>query len=657
MCGRYASVATTAELRLEFTLDEVIGPDLAPSWNVAPTDPVRVVVQRRSRGGDRDAQVRQLRTMRWGLVPSWSATPARGAKMINARIETVFDKPAFKAAAARRRALIPSLGYFEWRQTDDGKIPYFLHHPDRRLLAFAGLYELWPDPRRSADDPDRWLWTCTIITQPATDLLGHIHDRSPVIVPPQLHDAWLTCAREDAGDARAVLERIPAAALQPDVVSAAVGNVRNNGPELIRPVDVTEVISSTRDPDRPPRRLPATVLTLLVALVVASGLIGYLATRHKPSRATAATNPSPAPPSPPAQPDPVAPAALQCVQPCDTPILRATAGAGPAGLRLLVNTVPLSILDSTGNRTRGPQVPLRRGEHVRSLMRMGVDAVALVQADFVADATPPGRVYRLGPDSVALIGRADELVQGVGATVWTVTYPRSPPSPAGTAPYTLREIDSTGRQLARHTEPPEVRPVRATRAGLLATISPPMADGSYYGTSEQVVLLNPATGRARRVLSNGAFAVLDATDNRVALSYPRRPLIDVYDLDDGTVTGIRYQPAYRAPTYGRFSPDQRSLVLGFSGLPQLGTTPPSYGYLQVLDLDTGAVTPIDGLRTLPKFDAALDWSGNGTLLLAVDAGALEHIALWHGEGRPLTVLPRGVAHSPAYQFSYLQLRG
>lgn len=420
---------------------------------------------------------------------------------------------------------------------------------------------------------------------------------------------------------------------------------------------MTEVISSTRDPDRPPRRLPATVLTLLVALVAATGLISYLATRHQPSRATAATNPSPTAPSPPAQPDPVAPRALQCVQPCDTPILRATAGAGPTGLRLLVNTVPLSILDSAGNRTRGPQVPLRRGEHVTSLMRMGVDAVALVQADFVADATPPGRVYRLGPDSVALIGRADELVQGVGATVWTVTYPRSTPSPAGPAPYTLREIDSTGRQLARQTEPPEVRPVRATRAGLLATISPSMSDGSYYGTSEQVVLLNPATGRTGRVLSNDAFAVLDATDNRVALSYPRRPLIDVYDLDDGTVTGIRYQPAYRAPTYGRLSPDQRSLVLGFSGLPQLGTTPPSYGYLQVLDLDTGAVTPIDGLRTLPKSDVALDWSGNGTLLLAVDAGAQTQIALWHGDGRSLTLLPRGVAHSPAYQFSYLQLPG
>lgn len=237
MCGRYASVATTADLRLEFVLDEVIGPDLAPSWKVTPTDPVRVVVQRRSRGGDGDAQVRQLRTMRWGLVPSWSATPAGGAKMINARVETVFDKPAFKAAAARRRALIPSLGYFEWRQTDDGKTPYFLHHPDRRLLAFAGLYELWPDPRLSADDPDRRLWTCTIITRPAVDVLGHIHDRSPVIVPAQLHQAWLTCAGDDTGGARTVLDQIPAAALQPDVVSAAVGNVRNNGPELIQPVD------------------------------------------------------------------------------------------------------------------------------------------------------------------------------------------------------------------------------------------------------------------------------------------------------------------------------------------------------------------------------------------------------------------------------------
>ena len=116
MCGRYVNVASTADLSSEFGVEEVIGDDLAPSWNIAPTDPVRVIMKRRRHADDDDAeQVRQLRTLRWGLVPSWSRTRTGGAKMINARIETVTAKPAFKAAAARRRCLCPAQGYFEWQ--------------------------------------------------------------------------------------------------------------------------------------------------------------------------------------------------------------------------------------------------------------------------------------------------------------------------------------------------------------------------------------------------------------------------------------------------------------------------------------------------------------------------------------------------------------
>jgi putative SOS response-associated peptidase YedK len=159
--------------------------------------------------------------------------------MINARIETVTTKPAFKAAAARRRCLLPSLGYYEWQKTDHGKVPYFLHDPGGQLFTMAGLYELWRDPTLSDDDPNRWLWTCTIITQQATDLLGLIHDRNPVIVPTELHQQWLDCSSEDPDTARRILDQIPEARLEPDVVSSAVGNVRNNGPELIQPIDVS----------------------------------------------------------------------------------------------------------------------------------------------------------------------------------------------------------------------------------------------------------------------------------------------------------------------------------------------------------------------------------------------------------------------------------
>lgn len=238
MCGRYVNVASTSDLTDEFDVEEVVGDDPGPSWNIAPTDQVRVVMRRRPAGSDSDAaQVTQLRTVKWGLVPNWSRTPSGGAKMINARIETVTSKPAFKTAAARRRCLLPSLGYYEWQKTDHGKVPYFLHNPDGQLLAMAGLYELWRDPARDDDDPKRWLWTCTVITQEAPDLLGQIHDRNPVVVPAELRAQWLDCSSEDAAVAQRILDEIPPARLDPYVVSSAVGNVKNNGPELIKPVD------------------------------------------------------------------------------------------------------------------------------------------------------------------------------------------------------------------------------------------------------------------------------------------------------------------------------------------------------------------------------------------------------------------------------------
>lgn len=239
MCGRYVSVASTDDLYDEFTLDTVVGDGVPPSWNVAPTDAVPMVVERAPHGDEPGGKpVRQLRTARWGLVPSWSRDAKGGARMINARIETVTDKPAFKSAAARRRCLLPALGYYEWRKTDAGKTPYFLHGPDGELLAMAGLYELWRDRSRTEDDPSRWLWTCTIITQQASDVLGFIHDRNPVIVPPAMRAAWLDCSTDSAGNAgaaRRLLDELPPARLAPYVVSAAVGNVANNGPQLIEP--------------------------------------------------------------------------------------------------------------------------------------------------------------------------------------------------------------------------------------------------------------------------------------------------------------------------------------------------------------------------------------------------------------------------------------
>jgi putative SOS response-associated peptidase YedK len=237
VCGRYVSVRSDDDLTKEFDVEEVVGDPPTPSWNVAPTDPVRIVVERpRGQDSGSTVSIRQLRTVRWGLLPSWSRSRSGAAKMINARSETVASRPAFKAAAARRRCLVPSDGYFEWKQEGPGKVPYFLHAPDGRTLAMAGLYEIWRDDSLPEDHPDRRLWTCTIITRPASDTLGHIHDRCPVLVPPDLQVRWLDCGADDALAAQHLLQSMPEPILQPREVSQAVGNVKNNGPELIEPV-------------------------------------------------------------------------------------------------------------------------------------------------------------------------------------------------------------------------------------------------------------------------------------------------------------------------------------------------------------------------------------------------------------------------------------
>jgi putative SOS response-associated peptidase YedK len=182
---------------------------------------------------------RQLRTARWGLVPSWSRDRSGAARMINARIETVTEKAAFKTAAARRRCIVPALGYYEWQATNDGKVPHFLHDSQDSLLGMAGLYELWRDPALAEDDPNRWLWTCTIITQQATDLMGEIHDRTPIAIPNELRSAWLDCTSDDPSTANDLLAQMPPLQLEPRIVSAAVGSVKNNGPELIAAVETT----------------------------------------------------------------------------------------------------------------------------------------------------------------------------------------------------------------------------------------------------------------------------------------------------------------------------------------------------------------------------------------------------------------------------------
>lgn len=234
MCGRYAQSRSARAIAADLGVQQVLS-DVAPSWNVAPSQEVPVVLER----GD-DEPTRQLRTLRWGLVPWWSK-PSTGDKQrrapINARVETVLDNGMFRAAAVRRRAAIPMDGYFEWQASEHGpKTPFYLHRPDNRPIVAAGVYELWRDPSRDEDDDGGWLWTVAIITRPAIDTLGHIHDRCPVMLAPDWVDTWLDPTVTDPAAVRDLLASLPEPELEPRAVGRAVGNVRNDGPQLVEPV-------------------------------------------------------------------------------------------------------------------------------------------------------------------------------------------------------------------------------------------------------------------------------------------------------------------------------------------------------------------------------------------------------------------------------------
>lgn len=246
MCGRYASSRRPEDLVEEFEIAEVrVDAPLAPDYNVAPTKPVYAVVERPPSQESAEPPERQLRVLTWGLVPSWAKDPRIGSRLINARMETVAEKPAYRRAFAARRCLLPADGYYEWYPTSQltrsGKAvkqPFFIRRRDHGVLAMAGLYEIWRDPELPDDDPGRFRWTCTVLTTDAPDELGRIHDRMPLLVEPAQWGAWLD--PRHPGDPALLDLLVPAAPgrLEAYPVGQRVNNVRNNGPELLEPVPV-----------------------------------------------------------------------------------------------------------------------------------------------------------------------------------------------------------------------------------------------------------------------------------------------------------------------------------------------------------------------------------------------------------------------------------
>ena len=218
MCGRFTLTVDPADLQMMLELGEV-PLDLQPRYNIAPTQPVAAVTS---------AENRKVEIFQWGLIPSWSKDPSMSGRMINARAETLHEKPAYRVPFARKRCLILADGFFEWKAQGKGKQPYFIQLASREPFAFAGLWDHW-----SAPDGGEKL-TCSIITCEPNDLMAEIHNRMPVILSPQNYPRWL-----DPGDPAQLpvdlLRPYPAGEMKAWKVSAAVGNVRINGPELRLP--------------------------------------------------------------------------------------------------------------------------------------------------------------------------------------------------------------------------------------------------------------------------------------------------------------------------------------------------------------------------------------------------------------------------------------
>ncbi len=238
MCGRFVVAGASADLVALFDVDLPAEHLPGPSWNIAPTDTVSIVLDSVPKESEDGEPVRRLEPARWGLVPSWAKDVGVGSRAFNARIESVADTAMFKNAVRKRRAIIPATGYYEWHTVDGVKHPNFIHLPDE-LTVFAGLYEWWRDRSKADDDPERWVLSTSILTRDAVGDLGSIHDRMPVFLAPELIDQWLDPAEDVSDDLlQAVAEGgvEVAARMEHYEVGREVGNVKNDGPELLEPV-------------------------------------------------------------------------------------------------------------------------------------------------------------------------------------------------------------------------------------------------------------------------------------------------------------------------------------------------------------------------------------------------------------------------------------
>jgi putative SOS response-associated peptidase YedK len=234
MCGRYAITSAPEAIRALFGYLEQ--PNFPPRYNVAPTQPVPIV--RLAEGK------RSFALVRWGLLPSWVKDPRSFTLVINARGESVNEKPAFRNAMRRRRCLFPADGFYEWRQEGRAKRPFFVRPRSGGPIAFAGLWETWMGPNGEEME------TAAIVTTRANRTLSPIHERMPVVVPPEAFDFWLDCRKVDGETAAALIAPAREDVLEAYEISPAVNHVTNDSPELIAPVIADAAAATPRTEEK-----------------------------------------------------------------------------------------------------------------------------------------------------------------------------------------------------------------------------------------------------------------------------------------------------------------------------------------------------------------------------------------------------------------------
>lgn len=226
MCGRFAQTHSGEAVAETFQLSTV--PDLTPRYNIAPSQAVSVITQS-PKAGDRVHHEKK-----WGLIPGWSKDPKMGQRLINARAETVAEKPSFRNAFQRRRCLIVTDGFYEWQKINGGKVkqPYLIRLKSRSLFAFAGLWERWQAP-----ETGEAIFSCTILTTTANEAMTSIHHRMPVILPSDAYDAWLDTSFYKAGVLESLLRPYETTSIETTPISSAVNNPQNDTASIQDPVD------------------------------------------------------------------------------------------------------------------------------------------------------------------------------------------------------------------------------------------------------------------------------------------------------------------------------------------------------------------------------------------------------------------------------------